>query len=184
MIEKVKEYFINISNDYEKKSSYNYWDNHVKCVVEISKKLAEEINADLEIVEISAILHDVAKVLELREDESHNLVGSEIAEEFLLKEGYDIEKIKKVKKCILYHGGDLDKNIKLSKEEWCVRNADIISMFKNITIFYFIALNEYKLNYSDCRKCVREMVYSKYNRIDKQLKKQYDVSFKVIYDAI
>ncbi len=75
MIDKVQEYFIEISNKHEKKSGYNYWDNHVKYVVQIALDLAREVQADLEIVEISAILHDVAKVLELRENESHNVVG-------------------------------------------------------------------------------------------------------------
>ena len=102
----------------------------------------------------------------------------------MLSEGYDPQKIEKVKRCILYHSGDLDKNIKLSKEEWCVRNADIISMFHNITIFFFLTLHEYKLNYNECRECVKEMIQSKYSYLDTSLKKQYDDVFKIIYEAI
>lgn len=184
MIDSVKHYFIDISNQYENKSGYNYWDNHVKYVMQIAGDLAKEVGAELEIVEISAILHDVAKVLELRENESHNLVGAEVAEEFLLNEGYDKEKIEKVKKCILYHSSDLDKSVKLSKEEWCVRNADIISVFHNITIFYFIALCEYQLSYNECRLCVKEMLQNKYHHLDTKLKKQYDDALRIIYDAI
>lgn len=184
MIDKVQKYFIDLSNKYEAKNGYNYWDNHVKYVTQIAGDLAKDVDADLEIVLISAILHDVAKVMELRENESHNLVGSEISECFLLSEGYDPQKIEKVKRCILYHSGDLDKNIKLSKEEWCVRNADIISMFHNITIFFFLALHEYKLNYNECRECVKEMIQSKYSYLDTSLKKQYDDVFKIIYEAI
>ena len=59
MIDSVKHYFIDISNQYENKSGYNYWDNHVKYVTQIAGDLAKEVGADLEIVEISAILHDV-----------------------------------------------------------------------------------------------------------------------------
>lgn len=184
MIDSVKHYFIDISNQYENKSGYNYWDNHVKYVTQIAGDLAKEVGADLEIVEISAILHDVAKVLELRENESHNLVGVEVAENLLLKEGYDPKKIEKVKKCILYHSGDLDKSIKLSKEEWCVRNADIISMFHNITIFFFLAIHEYQLSYNECRLCVKEMIQNKYHHLDTKLKKQYDDVFQIIFEAI
>lgn len=184
MIEIIKEYFIDIASKNVGDYNYNYWDNHVKFVVDISKQLAKEKNADLEIVEISAILHDIAKVLSLNEEESHNLVGSQFAVKLLREKGFDEEKIEKVRKCILYHGGDLDDNILLTNEEWCVRNADILSLFNNISIFYHIAFNEYNLKYDEGIKCVKEILYNKYNRLDSELKKIYDPDFYVIYDAI
>lgn len=55
MIENIREEFINASNEYEEKTGYNYWEEHVKYVVEYSLELAEKVGADLEIVEISAI---------------------------------------------------------------------------------------------------------------------------------
>ena len=182
MIDKIQKYFIKESLEYENKSGYNYWDNHVKYVVDIAEHLASRVNADREIVEISAILHDIAKVLEKDIDKPHNLVGAKIAEELLLKEGYDKEKIEKVKLCIIHHSGSLDTEI--SKEEWCVRNADIISMFNNITIFYYLAINEYKLNYNETRKWVKDMISSKYKNLDEDLKKEYDNLFNIIYNAI
>ena len=182
MIDKIQKYFIKESLEYENKSSYNYWDNHVKYVVDIAEHLASRVNADREIVVISAILHDIAKVLEKNIDKPHNLVGADIAEELLLKEGYDKEKIEKVKLCIIHHSGSLDMEI--SKEEWCVRNADIISMFNNITIFYYLAINEYKLNYNETRKWVKDMISSKYKNLDENLKKEYDNLFDIIYNAI
>lgn len=100
----------------------------------------------------------------------------------MLKEGYDKEKIEKVKLCIIHHSGSLDTEI--SKEEWCVRNADIISMFNNITIFYYLAINEYKLNYNETRKWVKNMISSKYKNLDENLKKEYDNLFDIIYNAI
>ena len=97
MIDKIQKYFIKESLEYENKSDYNYWDNHVKYVLDIAGRLVDKVNADREIVVISAILHDIAKVLEKDIDKPHNLVGAKIAEELLLKEGYDKEKIEKVK---------------------------------------------------------------------------------------
>ena len=184
MTEKIKEYFIDIANKNVGNYNYNYWENHIKFVVDISKQLAKEKKADVEIVEISAILHDIAKVLSLKEDESHNLVGSQFAVELLKEKGFDEDKIEKVRRCILYHGGDLENNIILTNEEWCVRNADILSMFNNISIFYHVAFNEYGLKYDEGTKCVKEMLFNKYNRLDNDLKKIYDSAFYVIYNAI
>lgn len=179
----IKEYFIRKAKEYDEKFGYNYWDSHVKFVVDIAKNLALKNGANVEIVEISAILHNIAKVLKEDEDESHNIVGARIAEDLLIKMSYDKDSIELVKKCILHHGGDLD-NVCLSKEEWCVRNADILSMFNNITVFFFISFNELKLSYVDGRNLVKEMIFNKYNRLDCELKKQYDEIFKSIYDSI
>lgn len=183
MIDEVKEYFIEKSNEYEKKYGYNYWNNHINYVVESAICLAKQTNSDLEIVQISAILHDIAKVLEIDEDKSHNLSGSIIAVNFLKEKGYPEEKIEKVRKCILYHSGPIE-NHNLSKEEWCVRNADILSLFDNISIFFYIAYHEYQANYETGRKIVREMIYNKYSSLDDTLKKTYNNSFDIIYKSI
>ena len=40
MIEKIRNDFIQISKNYEKKTGYNYWKEHVKYVVEFALELA------------------------------------------------------------------------------------------------------------------------------------------------
>lgn len=184
MVEEIKNYFIELASKEVGSYNYNYWENHVKYVVQISKELALQNNASLEVVEISAILHDIAKVLNLEKEKSHNLVGSLFAVQLLKEKGYDETKIEKVRKCILYHGGDLDSNIKLSSEEWCVRNADILSLFNNISIFYHLAFNELNLNYQDGRNYIKEMILSKYSRLDNKLKEIYNEKFEIIYNSI
>lgn len=183
MVDKIREYFIEVSNDYYKKEGYDYWNNHIKYVVEFAKKLASINGADLEVVEISAILHDVSKPLEERVDESHNVVSSEIAYELLKQLGYDDSKIEKVKSCIYYHSGNLE-NHKLSKEQWCVRNADILSILDNISIFYFLAYNEYLLNYEDGIKFVKGLILEKIKNLDIKLYEEYSDKFDIILNAI
>lgn len=182
MINEVKEYFIEKSNEYEKVHGYNYWENHVKYVVDIAKKLAEKNKADTEVVEISAILHDIAKVLE-EEKEPHNIIGSKIAVQLLKNKKYNPQKIEQIRKCILYHNENIE-SVKLTKEEWCIRNADIISMFNNITIFFYLAYNEYKASYEDGKKMVKDMMIKKYNKLDSTLKIKYDKLFNDIFNSI
>ena len=70
------------------------------------EQLAKERNADMEIVLISAWLHDIASIKGHYED--HHIIGQEYAQEFLKKNNYPREKIKQVKHCIFAHRGSKD----------------------------------------------------------------------------
>ena len=56
----IKEELIKRCEKYEKKTNYNYWENHIKYVVKNAKELAQKYNADAEVVELGALLHDIA----------------------------------------------------------------------------------------------------------------------------
>ncbi|MEW6194034.1 MAG: Pycsar system effector family protein [Bacteroidota bacterium] len=83
-------------------SNHVYHDvSHTKEVVESSEIIGRASglnNSDLEIVLLAACFHDVGY---LEKAEGHEDVSAKYAEEFLLKEKYDIAKIEKIKKCIL-----------------------------------------------------------------------------------
>ena len=63
---------------------------HIEPVVEIACKMAKKMNADLQVIEISAYLHDITKMTGNRE--KHYLTGAKFAEDFL--KNYDIEEKK------------------------------------------------------------------------------------------
>ena len=79
--------------------------NHVLRVISISEKIAAVEKADLFIVKISAILHDIARDIE---DQSkgeicHAALGSTMAENFLIEQGLDKKRIFHVSECIKTH---------------------------------------------------------------------------------
>lgn len=59
------------------------WDHHIKFVYEIACNIHKEYNADLEIVSLAALLHDVAAVTNVEYIEDHHIYGAQIAEEIL-----------------------------------------------------------------------------------------------------
>lgn len=183
MIDDIREEFIKLSNEYEEKTYYNYWEEHVKYVVDFALVLAEKVNADKEIVEISAILHDIAKLIDEKEEIPHNIKGASIAQELLLKMNYDSNKIEPIKNCIIKHNGEVDLN-NLTKEEWCIRNADVLSMLNNLTIYYYLAYSESKMNYKDGKELVRKMITSKYTKLDSKLKEEYKDRFELLFKSI
>ena len=182
MIDKVRNEFISISKKYEEKTSYNYWEEHVKYVVMFSLELADRVGADKEIVEISAILHDIAKV-SVEQSEPHNIIGADLADEMLSRFGYEQEKIEKVNNCIIKHNGDVDLE-NLTKEEWCVRNADVLSMLDNLTIYFYLAYSECHMNYKDGKVFVKEMATNKYSKLDPKLKEEYKDRFEMLFESI
>ena len=117
----------------ESEDGYNYWEEHIKHVVNESVKLANKYNADVEIVQISALLHDVAQLKKIGPKEGHNVRGAEIAEKMLLKLNYPQDKIEKVKGCILHHS---KSSYATNLEELCVADADVLAHFNGADLIF------------------------------------------------
>ncbi len=78
--------------------------DHTERVYNLAVRIAESENANLDVVRLSALLHDVARFKE--QDGSgicHAEEGAKMAEEILKKEGYGHETIKHVCDCIFAH---------------------------------------------------------------------------------
>ena len=72
----------------KKKNGYDFWNEHIKYVVQNSIKLAKQYGADEEIVELGALLHDISVPSEYGDRENHHIYGAEIAEQLLTQLHY------------------------------------------------------------------------------------------------
>ena len=108
------------------------WKTHIGLVVKYSIELTEKLDADKEVVEIAAWIHDIEKLEGKRE--KHHIIGAKRAEEILTNLNYSKETIEKVKHCILTHSSDKNYPPK-TIEAKIVASADALSHFDN-----FIAL--------------------------------------------
>ncbi len=81
--------------------------DHVFRVYNLCLLLAKyEKDVDLEILIPSALLHDIARVKESRDNSGeidHAVLGAEMAEDILRSLRYEEEKIEKIKHCIITH---------------------------------------------------------------------------------
>lgn len=77
-----------------------FWDLHIKPVIEYSKIMAKKYNADLESVWLGAILHDIAR---LDDKEPHDEIGAKKAYDLMIEKGFDENLSQKVKCIILAH---------------------------------------------------------------------------------
>ena len=180
IVEKVKEEIIKISNDKMKETNYDDWNNHIKLVYENGHKLAIERNADIEIVDLAAILHDVARVMEYGTLEEHNIYGAEVAEKILKKYNYPEEKIEFVKKCIYNH---ID-NAKESVEEEIIADADVLAHFDNLSMLYWIAMEKKRLNCDDSKKFVKKKLEFDYNKLSEYGKEKFNDRYTMIMKTL
>jgi len=58
--ELIKEELLKRTNAFKEKDGYDFWEDHIQYVVKNSIMLAEKYGADIEIVELGALLHDIA----------------------------------------------------------------------------------------------------------------------------
>ena len=81
------------------------WNFHLLPVIKNAIMLAEKYGADKDVVEVAAIFHDYADLLDFANRENHHIMGAELAEAVLSQDGFEQEFIDKVKLCIKNHRG-------------------------------------------------------------------------------
>ncbi len=114
--------------------TFNYRWEHVQAVVETAVKLAQLTDADKEIVEAAAWLHDVRK--ETKDD--HPKEGAKFARAFLPETDFPKKKIEPVAKAIEQHMGLwLDKPLK-NLEAQVLWDADKLTKIGALSVFHVV----------------------------------------------
>lgn len=110
---------------------------HVMRVYNLSLRLAKrEAGIDLDVLKTAALLHDIARVKEDKDNSGnidHAILGAEMAEKILIDFGYPEEKIELIKHCITTHrfrGGNGPK----TKEAKILFDADKLDVIGSIGI--------------------------------------------------
>jgi uncharacterized protein len=143
---------------------YEIWSHHVTVVVKYAKLLAKKLEADIEIVEISALLHDYASIKDKNMYDKHHIYGAIEAEQILKKLDYPKEKINMVKECIMSHRGSL--NIKrVTKEEICVASADAMAHIDQIPSLLHLAYCKRKMGVDEGAIWVSNKIERSWNKL-------------------
>ncbi len=151
------------------------FEGHLIPVKDYSVKLAKIYHADVEVVEIAALLHDIAYI-ETNEHENHELIGSEMVGK-ILKGKLSQEKIELIKKCIKHHRGA--KNYKReSIEEQIIACADAMSHIFNSLGFMYRAGVEGK-DFKESKEWMKGKMERGWKKITlpqarRMIKKEYD----------
>ncbi len=179
LIEDIKKYVIDKSEEYKNTSDdhYDFWNNHIKYVYLEAVTLANKYNADILIVSLGALLHDIALIERVGDRKDHHINGKILSDKIL--DDYNCPKdIKeKVLGCVLNHRSAKNAT---NIEELCVCDADILAHFDNIPMLFNSALtrngitldkldewilNAFEHDYNDLSDRTREEFKDEYNTI-------------------
>jgi uncharacterized protein len=154
---------------------------HFIPVHDYAKKLAEELGADVEVVEIAAWLHDIGSIIFGRDN--HHTTGAEIAARKLKEWNYDEIKGEKVIKCIFNHRGSVNLK-KESAEEQIIADADAMSAFDNLGGIFRAALNFENHDQLSANRAVKNKLVNSYNKLSAKakeiIKPKYDAAMLLL----
>ena len=160
--QEVHDYVKKACEDEKNKYGMAPYHHHFLSVVNYAKRLAKEREADEEIVEIAAWLHDIGSI----EDDigEHHLTGPLIAQRLLKDKGYPQERIDAVKHCIRAHRGSQDIPRETIEAE-CVADADAMSHFDNITSLFRLAMVTKEMDEEEARAFIVAKLQRSYKKL-------------------
>ena len=159
------------------------WNFHLLPVIKNAIMLAEKYGADRDVVEVAAIFHDYADLLDFANRDNHHILGAELAEGVLKIDGYDQEFIDKVKQCINSHRASVVKD-KFTIEEICVADADAMSHLDSVVelICWRAYLGEDIMTANNFVKNKIKKSYAKMSKETKALtKEKYDSIMSILF---
>ncbi len=183
IVEIIKEEIIKLSEEYKNNSldKFDFWNEHIKYVYEEGIKLAKKYNADLEIVSLGTLLHDVALIKNIGTKKDHHITGKILANDILKNYNYPKEKLDKVLGCVYNHRSSKNAT---NIEELCVADADILAHFDNIDMLYNSAKNKYKLEKDKINDWLKECLNKDYDDLSFETKKCYKKRYELIIKSI
>ena len=144
------------------KYGYEPYENHFVCTHKYARVLAEKLDADIEVVELAAWLHDIGSIIYGREN--HHITGAKITQEKLRGLGYPQDKIEAVKHCILAHRGS--QGIKRETiEAQILTDADAMSAFDHIEGLFHASYVSENLSQKEAKSSVRQKLINSWNKI-------------------
>ncbi len=174
IVEKMRQEIMERSERFEEqtkgtKDEYNIYREHIQYVYKYVVLLSKNKNVDKEVLELSALLHDISMTDITLDRSRHNEFGADIAEQLLRDNDYPEDKIQLVKKCILNHSKRRSE-YRTTEEEQILVDADGLSHFDAINRLYSLPKIVMGLSEEDSVRFVQDKLTGDYNELSDDLK--------------
>jgi uncharacterized protein len=122
--------------------------SHVDRVFRIATYLAKREKADVELVQIGAILHDIGRTV----GEPHNETGARLASEILSGTDYPHEKSDRVASIVLHHALPLRDKLETLEEKivWDADKIDLLGAAGVARVFHWLGKRPFENVVKDC----------------------------------
>ena len=174
IVEKMRQEIMERSARFEEqtkgtKDEYNIYREHIQYVYKYVVLLSKDKNVDKEVLELSALLHDISMTDMTLDRSRHNEFGADIAEQLLRESNYPEDKVQLVKKCIINHSKKR-REYRTTEEEQILVDADGLSHFDAIEKLYSLPHMVMGLNEEDSVRFVQDKLTGDYNELSDDLK--------------
>ena len=183
LVERIRQYVTERSEKYRLESAdhYDFWNEHIRYVYREAVTLAEKYGADLTVVSLGALLHDIALIEKAGERKDHHLNGEILSRKILDEFGCPQEIWDRVLGCVLHHRSSKNaENI----EELCVCDADILAHFDNIPMLFNSALNQHGVPLNQVRKWMDRSFEKDYGDLSERTKADFRERYRVIRSVV
>ena len=179
MVNEIKQEILHAIEIYKNNSEdhYDFWNEHIKYVYDEAINLSDLYKADKTIVELGALLHDIALIKDVGDRKEHHINGAKLAREILEKYNCPEEVIEKVVGCVLNHRSCKNAT---NLEELCVCDADILAHFDNIPMLFNSAFNRNNVKLNEVRTWMKECFEKDYNDLSDKTKENFEKRYKEI----
>lgn len=180
-VEEVRKHVINRYQERNDAEGMDMYETHVKYVVEYAKTLAEKLGADVKVVEIAALLHDIARIDGL--NENHHIEGAKYAEELLSVLDYDTKKISLIKDCIISHRGSAGIPQK-TIEAKCLASADAMAHFRSIPDMFYFVYKDLGCDIEEGKQKLRKKFRESYAKMIPEAKKMVEEKYIAVMKVL
>lgn len=121
---------------------------HIDRVFRIATYLAEKEKADVELVQIGAILHDIGRTV----GEPHNETGARLASEILSGTDFPHERSDRVARIVLYHALSMRDKLETLEEKivWDADKIDLLGASGVARVFHWLGKRPFETVVEDC----------------------------------
>ena len=187
IVEKMRQEIISRSDRFEEltqgtKDEYNLYREHVQYVYKYAVMLSKDAAVDREVLELSALLHDISMTDSSLDRSIHNELGSVMAEQLLREQHYPEDKIQLVAKCILNHSSKRAR-YRTTQEENLLVNADGLAHFDAYASLYSLAHKVMGLNDKESLRFIQDKLTRDYAEISDELKYLVDDTYRHVMEA-
>jgi uncharacterized protein len=146
---------------------FGMWTHHIVQVRRYARLLAEMNGANVETVELAALLHDYAAVKDEALYAEHHIHGPIEAERILTALGYPQERIAAVQHCIATHRASVSGQ-KRSLEAQCLADADAMAHIDQVPSLMRMVYVERGLDIDEGTRWVRAKLQRSWNKLSAQ----------------
>ena len=162
---------------------YDIWTHHILPVIQNAKQLAPRFDAEPEIVELAALLHDYASIKDKALYADHHIHGPIEAEKLLKRFNYPKEKTEAVKDAIATHRASVTVEHR-SAEGACLANADAMSHIEHVPSLLYLAYIHHGMGIDEGQNWVKAKLQRSWQKLREDVqdlvRDQYEAALNVL----